>query len=280
MKSIFLLFFILSCPVLFSQEESDKISQDEGEKHPILSSKFQIQAGLFVPSKSVKIGADGSSPNDNINFSESFNLNDSQATLFFNFDWRFSKKWKLGVEYFAINNAKKAELQEDIEFENIIFKKGTNIRAGFGIDMIRIYVGRSFSRGLKHEFGAGLGVHALNTSAFVEGDVLTSEGDISFERRSVNALVPLPNLGFWYYYTPTPKLALIARIDWFGITIGDYSGLLWNIAPSVKYQLFKHIGVGVAYRSFTLRANVNQSSWKGQFRMNFNGPLFTVNANF
>jgi hypothetical protein len=278
MKNLFILFFffVLPCPFMFSQEENEKAS----EKHPILTDRFQFEAGIFFPSKNVKIGANGSSPNDNISFGETFNLNDSETTIFFKFDWHFSKKWKLSVESFSIQNAKKVDLKEDIEFEDIVFKKGSNIRGGFGLNMYRIYVGRTFSRGLKHEFGAGLGIHALNTSAFIEGDVLSSEGDLNFERRAVSALVPLPNLGAWYYYAPTSKWAFIARLDWFGITVGDYSGSLWNIAPGIKYQLFKHIGVGIDYRYFIVKANVNKTDWKGQFSMNFNGPLFVVHTNF
>jgi len=276
MKNQVILSFIaiLFSGFLFSQEES--------EKHPILTDRFQAEVGLFFPSKSVRIGADGSSENDEIDFDEAFKLNDSETTLFLNFEWRFSKnrKWKVGVEYFAIKNADKAELNEDLVFDNITFKKGTNIRGGFGINMYRIYVGRSFSRGLKHEFGAGLGVHALNTTAFIEGDVLTSEGDINFERRAVSALVPLPNIGLWYYYTPTTKLALTARLDWFGITIGEYSGGLWNVAPGIKYQIFKNVGLGVDYRYFIVSANVNKTDWNGSFDMTFNGPLFVVHANF
>ena len=278
MKNQVILSFIaiLFSGFLFSQEES--------EKHPILTDRFQAEAGIFLPSKTVKIGAEasGTVPGEGteINFGDTFDFNDNEATLFLNFEWRFAKKWKLGVEYFDVKTAKEAELDEDIVFDNITFEKGTNIRGGFGINMYRIYVGRSFSRGLKHEFGAGLGVHALNTSAFVEGDVLTSEGDLNFERRAVSALVPLPNIGLWYYYTPTTKLALTARLDWFGITIGDYSGSLWNIAPGIKYQIFKNVGLGVDYRYFIVSANVNKSDWNGSFDMTFNGPLFVVHANF
>jgi len=271
-NSIYLILTLLSFNTLFSQNTNDK--------HPILTSKFQGVAGIYIPAKKIAISADGSAPNKDINFSEAFNFNNSEVTPFFNFNWRFSKKWKLGVEYFAIKNANKAVLKEDIVFDNITFKEGTNIRGGFGINMYRVFIGRSFSRGFKHEFGAGLGVHALNTNAFIEGDVLTSEGDISFEKRRVSALIPLPNLGFWYYYTPTPKIALVARLDWFGITVGEYSGSLWNIAPGIKYQLFKNIGLGVDYRYFLLKARVNQSDWNGNFDMSFQGPLLVLTANF
>jgi hypothetical protein len=274
MKNQFILYFTL---ILFN---CSLFSQEENEKHSILNDRFQFEVGTFIPSKNVIIRADGSSPNDRINFSETFGLNNNEITFFLYFNWRFSKKWNLSVESFNVGNANKNELKEDIDFGNITFKKGTNIRGGFGLNLYRIYVGRTFSSGSKHEFGAGLGVHALNTRAFVEGDVLTSEGDLNFERETVNALVPLPNLGAWYYFTPNTKWVFIARLDWFGITIGEYSGGLWDIATGIKYQLFKHIGVGFDYRYFIVNANVNKNSWNGEFSMKINGPLLVVHANF
>ena len=125
MKNQVILSFIaiLFSGFLFSQEES--------EKHPILTDRFKADVGIFLPSKNIRIGAEASGilPGEGteINFGESFGFNDNEATLFLNFEWRFAKKWKLGVEYFAVKNADKAELEEDIVFDDITFKKGTNI---------------------------------------------------------------------------------------------------------------------------------------------------------
>jgi len=275
MRNVFILFFLLiasSFQLVFSQEE---------EKHSILTDRFQFDIGIFIPSKTVKIGADGSSPGDKIDFGESFQFNDNEATLFLNFDWRFSKKWNLSAEYFSVINAHKLELEEDIIWEDITFEKGTFVRGGFGFNVYRIFIGRIFSQGLKHEFGGGLGVHALNTSAFIEGEVkIEGTDNFKFERKRVSALIPLPNIGLWYYFAPTPKWAFIVRGDWFGITINEYSGGLLNIAPGIKYQVFKNIGLGIDYRYFNVYANINKDSWKGKFDMSYQGPLFTINANF
>lgn len=162
----------------------------------------------------------------------------------------------------------------------MVFNSGTNAKAGVGLNLYRIFFGRVFSRGFKHEFGAGLGVHALNTSVFIEGDVLVNGGGFEFERRAVSAVIPLPNLGVWYYYTPSTKIALIARVDWFGIKIGDYSANLWDLAPGIKYQVFKNIGLGFDYRYLLLKASVDTNDWDGDFRMSFSGPLISINANF
>ncbi len=255
-------------------------SQEEIKKNPILTDKFQFNVGIIIPSKIVKIGADVSSPSDNIDFGKTFNFNDNEITPYVKFDWLFAKKWKLSAEYFTITNANKAELKEDIIWDNVTFKKGSFVRGGFGYNMCRIYVGRVFSQGFKHEFGGGLGVHALNTYAFIEGNIEINENETRFEKRNVRSLIPLPNIGVWYYYTPNIKWAMIAKIDWFAINIDEYSAGLWDISAGIKYQIFKNFGMGIDYKYFDVNLGVNKSSWKGNIDMRFHGPLFTIHANF
>ena len=171
-------------------------------------------------------------------------------------------------------------LEKPIEFEDIVLEPGTSARASIEFDLYRVFVGRTILDKPRHLWGAGLGIHGIQIGAFVEGEVLTSDGDREFAQRRVSALIPLPNIGTWYVYSPHPKWAFGARVDWFGIQIDEFGGGLWNIAPQVKFNFSRHFGLGLDYRILLLDANVDQSSWKGEFEMNFSGPLFSAHANF
>lgn len=258
---------------LFSQEE---------EKHPLLTDKFYLEAGVFFPDKNIKLGADASSPDDEIDFDGTFDLNDNQATAFANFEWRWNKKWRLTVETFAVNNAARATLDSTIVFDNVTFEKGTFVRGGVDFALYRVFVGRLISSGQKHSLGAGLGIHALNVGAFIEGEIKSDNPDLDgeFQKRRVSALIPLPNIGAWYHWAPNHKWAFIARVDWFGISIDQYSGGLWNFAPGVRYQIIKNLGLGLDYRGLLLNAKVDGDNWKGKFDMGFSGPTITVHGNF
>lgn len=274
MKYLFLIVFIFgSIELILGQEE---------EKHPLLTDKFYIEAGVFFPNKNIKLGADASSPDDEIDFAGTFDLNDNQATAFVNLEWRWNKKWRLTAETFAVNNAARAELDSTIVFDEVTFEKGTFVRGGIDFALYRIYVGRLISSGQKHSLGAGLGVHAINIGAFIEGDIKSDdlELDGSFQKRKVSALIPLPNIGAWYHWAPNNKWAFIARADWFGISIDKYSGGLWNLAPGVRYQIVKNFGLGIDYRVLLLNAKVNEENWKGKFDMGFSGPTVTLHGNF
>ena len=97
----------------------------------------------------------------------------------------------------------------------------------------------------EHLFGIGLGSHLFQVGAFIEGEVRTNQGDREFEKKRVSALIPLPNVGGYYYYSPHDRWMFGARVDWFGITIEEYSGGLWNIAPHVSFQIFRNFAQNV-----------------------------------
>lgn len=263
---------------------SMQYSMAQEKNHPWLTDKLIVGGGVYFPVKTVKIKVNGSvaTPleDNNFDFGESFGFDDSQATLSLNAEWRFSKNWKISSQYFSIDNAKKAELKEDIEWEDYIFKKGSFVRGGFSIDMYRIFFGRNISTGQKHELGAGLGVHLMDVGAFIDGKAYINDQEVGDKLVKADVIAPLPNVGAWYYYAPFKNLIFTAKLDWFGISIDEFSGSLWNISPGVNYQLFNRLGIGLNYRFFEVSARVDKEDWDGRFGMSFSGPLLSISTNF
>ena len=260
-------------------------AQTDGEKNPVLTDKFLARAALFVPDRVVEVGAAGSIDLDNsdeIDFGQTFDLEGTQNTLNLDFMWRFSKSglWSVRGQYFRVSAAKEVDLEREIEWEDVTYQAGASVKGGYGLSLYRIFFGRAISTGQKHEFGGGLGIHGLNTNAFIEGEAFVDDASVGFRRESVNAFLPLPNIGVWYTWAPTRKWSFSAAIDWFGIKVGEYSGGLWNLSPGVGFQAFKNIGFSVNYHYLNYYANVTQDKWNGSFDMTFRGPSFGVTANF
>jgi len=271
-KLITILLFILV-------SNQNLLAQEEVAKHPILTSKFQLGFGLYIPAQRVQFKVNTDAEDQDINFDETFDFNNNQATPVFNFDWRFSKNWKLAAEFFNIKYETTRVLERDIEAGDYVFNKGSNVGIGYEINMYRIYTGRVISRGLKHELGAGIGLHILDLGPFIEGNVIVNGSDNEFRRANVSATAPLPNIALWYYFTPSEKWAFTAHIDWFGLTIDQYSGALWDISPSVRYQIIKNFGIALDYRFFGVKVNVNEDYWNGGAKLSFSGPTVTLIGN-
>jgi len=260
-------------------------AQSDGDKNPRLTERFHARAALFVPDRSVKVGAAGqisTGDSEEIDFGRTFDLEGTENTLNLDFIWRFSKSkfWSVKGQYFRVSAAQETTLEREIEWEDVTYQAGARVKAGYGLSLYRIFFGRVISTGQKHELGGGLGIHGLNSSAFIEGEAFIGDTSAGFRRESVSAFLPLPNIGVWYIWAPTHKWSFAAEIDWFGIKVGEYSGGLWNFIPGVNFQAFKNIGFNVNYHYTNYYADVTQDRWNGSFDMTFQGPSFGVTANF
>lgn len=255
-------------------------AQESTESHPFMTDRFQFAFGAFARQQGFKIRADGSDPEEEIDFDESLGVDDDDVSASLTFRWNFGQKWSLWGQAWDVSANGGAELTEDIEFEDLVFQQGSNVRAGVENTVVRVFLGRKFSSGPKHEFGLGLGFHWLEIKAYIEGQALINDDTVAFARGDVAADSPLPNIGGWYYYSPSKRWLLEARLDWLEASVGDYSGGIWNSSVGVNFQAFKHVGFGLNYQYFSLDVDVDKSDWRGGAELKYRGPFLSMTANW
>lgn len=275
MKPVNRLFLIAVFAVLFS---SPLAAQSAEDYHPYLSNKFNLEAGLFWPAIKYTIRVDGTVPEEEIDFDKALKLGDYQATGSLDFRWRFGEKWSLFGQYWDTSISGGAELGEDIEWEDLVFKEGTSARAGIDAKVARVFFGRTFSTSPQHEFGLGIGLHWMELGTFLEGEIIINDDTTGFQRAEVSAEFPMPNIGGWYMYSWSPKWIFQSRVDWLSASIGDYSGSLWDAQAGVNFQAFKNIGFGLYYKAYLINFDVDRTSWNGKVKMRQHGPLLAVTA--
>ena len=271
--------------VVFLVTFGSAFSQQEDDKHPLLTDRFIIGAGWYFPARDVKLGIEGSvdlEEQEEIDFDETLGLEKGENTFNFNFMWRFSKSklWSVRGESFKVGATRNVTLDEEIEWEDVIYPVGGEAKVSYEIGLYRIFFGRAISTGQKHELGGGLGIHGLNVKASVEGNVIIDGQSAGFERSDVSAFLPLPNIGFWYFWAPTDRWAFSASVDWFDVKIDNISGGLWNVSPGVTFQIIRNLGVNVNYQFLKFNADINKDSFKGSFDLKFSGPSIRVIGNF
>jgi hypothetical protein len=72
--------------------------------------------------------------------------------------------WTLNAEYFSIKNAISKNIDEEIDWNDEIYKGGAEVKLGFNLNIFRVLVDRTISKGLRHELGAGFGAHILDVN--------------------------------------------------------------------------------------------------------------------
>ncbi|MFA9421190.1 MAG: hypothetical protein ACERLB_13650 [Gammaproteobacteria bacterium] len=248
--------------------------------HPFLSDKFHLGIGGFWPQKTVKLRADGSSPGDEINFEEDLGFDESESTTSINFRWRYSKGWSFWAQYWKVDSEGSTVLEENYQWEDVIFKKGTFARAGSDFTVLRLFFGRAFKfGGPRQEFGVGAGLHVIEIDGFIEGEIITGT-TTEFHHEKAKATLPLPNIGAWYMYSWSPKWLVDARLDWLSASVGKYSGGLWHAQAGIHYQISQVFGIGFAYANFNLDADVDESDWHGSIETQQYGPRLELTASW
>jgi hypothetical protein len=277
MRVLFSLSVISFIATLFSNPVA---AQTAEEYHPILTDEFHLGVGLFFPKKSITLRVDGSSPEDEIDFDEALGVDDHDLTGLIDFRWRFGEKWAFGGQYWSTSTSGGATLDEDVEWEDVIFKTGTFANAGVDTKIARAFFGREIKSGPQYEFGLGLGFHWMELDAFLEGEIISDDDTTDIHRVSVDAAFPLPNIGGWYMYSWSPKWLFQARLDWLSTSIGDYSGGLWDLQTGIHWQAFENIGFGLYYNGFILDVDVDKDDWRGKAESKNHGPLLTLTASW
>lgn len=269
---------LMLCASILSVAPASVLAQDY-EYHPLLSDNFNASLGYMRSSNSFKLKAgDLGDPGDDIDFNNAFDVSDQSSFFNGQIRWRFgnARKWSIAAQYFSNNADGSAVLKKDIEWDGVTFLEGTNVDAGVKLAVTRLLLGRSFVLNEQHEFGVGIGLHNLDLSAYVEGEVITDDGTVEFQSPKVGESQPLPNIGGWYFYSPAKNWLLHTRVDWISANIGDYDGGLWNANIGVGYQAWEHVGFDLSWQYFNLHFDVDKDDWLGGAEMTYSGPVVSV----
>ncbi len=272
--------FALGALILLSVPSA--LLAQEYEFHPMISDNFTASLGAMKSSNSFEFRADPiAEPQPfapDIDFGDSLGV--SSTSTFFNgqLRWKFgkSKKWSLSGQYFSNNATGNSTLEEDIEWEGIIFREGTFAEAGVKLAVTRAFIGRSFFKNKQNDFGLGVGIHNLDLSAYIEGEVIVNDETTGRQKEEVSASQILPNIGGWYNFSPARRWLLHARVDWISAKIGKYDGGLWNVSAGVNYQAWRHVGFDLSWQYFNLHVDVDKSDWYGGVNMTYSGPVLAV----
>ncbi len=249
------------------------LAADTNGVHPYLSDTFFIDVGGFFPDRRFGLRVDGSAGevHEEFEFDEAFGAKKADQLFSFQFAWRFGEKWHLFSQFFESSSSSSWVLEEDIEWEDVIFQSGSNANTGTEFLVLRAFFAREFNAGPNHEFGLGAGFHWLEIAAHIEGTIIDEAGGTESARESVSVSGPLPNIGAWYNYSISDRWAFVSRIDFFSANVGRYDGEMTNFSTGINYQVARNFGLGLNYNYFDLNVEIDKTDWRGRVDTNYRG---------
>jgi hypothetical protein len=274
--------FLCLSAIMLTSLSGTALAQDS-DYHSALSDNFIFGVSAFRSDNTFKIRAeDREIGGGNVDFGDSVGVDNSNTIGNIQLRWKFGRqrKWSIWGQYFSNDATGDATLEEDVEFDGLTFREGTFVEGGVKLTVARLFLGRSFVKNEQHDFGVGAGIHNLDISAYIGGEIIVDDESTGRERLESSNSQILPNIGTWYYYSPAKRWLLHARVDWIGADIGDYSGNLWNTNVGVNFQAWKHVGFDLAWQRFNLNVDVDKTDWTGGVDMTYSGPMLSVTVNW
>lgn len=102
-----------------------------------------------------------------IDFEETLDLDKRNPTPMGGFMWRFSERWRVELEYFAVNRDATRTLASEVQWGDQTFPAGTTVDSTFDFSDLRLSAGYSFFKRRDKELGVGLGLHVSGIKASI-----------------------------------------------------------------------------------------------------------------
>jgi hypothetical protein len=248
--------------------------------HPLMTNSYWANLGVYFAARdfdaSARAGVSGG--DREIDFESAFGLSDKPELFMGEFGWQFGEKWGLSLQHFESERSGKKVLESSVEWQDVIYDVGVEVRAETGVAITRFVMTRQFLDKGPHSLRLAVGFHYVDVAASLAGEVTIDGVGTEFRRSKVSASAPLPNVGAWYRYSTSRNWLLFARLDWLSARVDGIGGRIWNAAAGVNYSLNDHLGLGLTYQVFELDGSVRESSWRGNLRTAFSGPNLHLSA--
>jgi len=194
--------------------------------------------------------------------------------------WRFTDRFTLIGEYYALDRNGSRVLSRDINFGDATFPASFEVKSELHSDIYRVALGYSFIKNEQSELGASLGLHATDFKIDLSGQARVGGATgLQNNRQSTDFLAPMPTVGVFGTFEPMPKVIMTGRADYMSLKIGDYDGSIFNGQAAIGYRVYGNVDVGVSYRYVKYKLDVDKRL-QTHLDYRFSGPSVFLRIGF
>jgi hypothetical protein len=261
--------FLCAGPSLVRAEETTPSEQTD---------KLMIRGGwayVFGATANASVGGPVLGVGANIDLTTTLGVNSSTDAFRLDGLYRFNDRHAVGLSWYRVGLSGDKSLNQDILIRDQTIAAGAATQTSLSFNIYRLLYNYSFYHNDKVELAVSPGLYSMQTKFN-----FAAQGTINGVVRTSTVIneqvtLPLPSIGLVANYNITPKLQFQSRYDFFYLTIGDYTGSMFELYAGLEYRLFKHFAMGAAYDRLTagLKGNGDQG-----FNINFSYNLAYVYA--
>ena len=216
-----------------------------------LSDRFTLNLGSFITTINTNAQASGDAGGEEVDLEEDLGLKPDIGEIRLSGEYRLARKHALTFGYWATKRESETTLEEDIEWNDVVYPATVTLRAESGYDNFKLGYRYSFVNNGTVDFGASIGFSILKFNIALEGEaqVITPEGPIGTERRreEEDLIAPVPVVGLNVEWAMVPRLFLRGGVEFFRANYQEYTGDLIDGVVGIDWFPWKHVGFGAAY---------------------------------
>lgn len=243
-----------------------------------LDERVWIEASGYFPGIETKVSVSRpGQPGSDIDVENDLGMDDTDTLPAVYAGWRFSPRWVLTGEYYALDREGSKSLSRTIDFDGVTYPIGVTIDSKLASNVYRATLGYSFLQNDRSELGAAIGLHATDFEIELAGE---TQGGASAVVRNRTFLAPMPTLGVYGTYEATPRVILNGRVDFLSLELDEYSGGITNAQASVSYRITPMFSAGLAYRYVAYDLQAEKTDFVADIDYNFSGPSVFARVSF
>jgi len=248
----------------------------------LITAKASASLGTFFNSNDLKIRVDGKADEigTEIDWASTFGGGE-QSRFRLDGVWRFNERHHMRVMVTDYSTSRTETLDQDIQWGDDYILAGSKATGKIGFSIAEV----AYEYAVKHkenmELALTAGIHWTTFEAKLTANLDTSVGDLQGQlggKASVDA--PLPVFGARGMWRLGGDFYLDAMVQWFALSIDQYSGQIINYRAAAIWQPRQWIGIGVGYDSFNVDVDVKKDSFKGTMDWTYRGPQVFFSVGF
>ena len=235
------------------------VAAEEGEKAKPWE-RFSLNVGGFVAAMSsdVRIGSQTLGTGIDVNVEDALGLSSSVFVFRADASYRFTSnlRHRLDLNFYDLRRGSTKTLQSDIQIKDQTYPVGTTVDSLFDLKIIRGAYSYSLFQDDRFDLGLSIGAYVMPIKFEISS---STSGKASQE--AITA--PLPVLGVRFDYAITPKFFIKQSLDFFYIQYENFQGSLYDAKIGIEYNIWKYVGVGVAYDYFHVQVKAEGQNYPG-----------------
>jgi hypothetical protein len=187
--------------------------------------------------------------------------------------FRLQKRGRLRVNFFDLRRGGEQQLNSKIQFGDQVFVAGQTVQSNINWRQMDLTYTYSFLRGERYELGGGLGVHLLEAQA-------TAQLPGTPQRVDYSQAGPFASVALDGTYLIDRHWSFNARAQYLRLTVGDFTGLLYDYHADVQYRWRRNLAFGISYDHSQDEVDVRNRDPSGILRLTITGPQLFVRVSY